>query len=126
MPDIDVDFCYERRQEVIDYVISKYGEDHVAQIVTFGTLAARAAIKDVGRALAMPYADVDRISKMIPTLADGTLDPISMATDTQCLNYQIPGGMLSNLISQLKMMNAIDKLDEALAETPKVRADLAE
>ena len=57
-------------------------------------------------------------------LADGTLDPISMATDTQCLNYQIPGGMLSNLISQLKMMNAIDKLDEALAETPKVRADL--
>ena len=67
MPDIDVDFCYERRQEVIDYVISKYGEDHVAQIVTFGTLAARAAIKDVGRALAMPYADVDRISKMIPT-----------------------------------------------------------
>lgn len=57
-------------------------------------------------------------------LADGTLDPISMATDTQCLNYQIPGGMLSNLISQLKMMNAIDKLDEALAETPKVRAEL--
>ena len=57
-------------------------------------------------------------------LADGTLDPISMSTDTQCLNYQIPGGMLSNLISQLKMMNAIDKLDEALAETPKVRADL--
>ncbi len=67
MPDIDVDFCYERRQEVIDYVIRKYGEDHVAQIITFGTLAARAAIKDVGRALAMPYADVDRISKMIPT-----------------------------------------------------------
>ena len=57
-------------------------------------------------------------------LKDGTLDPISMATDTQCLNYQIPGGMLSNLISQLKTMNAIDKLDEALAETPKVRADL--
>lgn len=67
MPDIDVDFCYERRQEVIDYVISKYGEDHVAQIITFGTLAARAAIKDVGRALDMPYAEVDRISKMIPT-----------------------------------------------------------
>ncbi len=67
MPDIDIDFCYERRQEVIDYVIAKYGEDHVAQIITFGTLAARAAIKDVGRALAMPYAEVDRISKMIPT-----------------------------------------------------------
>ena len=67
MPDIDIDFCYERRQEVIDYVIDKYGDDHVAQIITFGTMAARAAIKDVGRALAMPYADVDRISKMIPT-----------------------------------------------------------
>ena len=67
MPDIDVDFCYERRQEVIDYVIEKYGESHVAQIITFGTMAARAAIKDVGRALAMPYADVDRVSKMIPT-----------------------------------------------------------
>ncbi len=57
-------------------------------------------------------------------IKDGTLNPISMATDTQCLNYQIPGGMLSNLISQLKMMNALDRLDEALAETPKVRADL--
>ena len=57
-------------------------------------------------------------------IKDGTLDPISLTTDTQCLNYQIPGGMLSNLISQLKMMNAIDKLDQALAETPKVRADL--
>lgn len=67
MPDIDIDFCYERRQEVIDYVIEKYGETHVAQIITFGTMAARAAIKDVGRALAMPYADVDRVSKMIPT-----------------------------------------------------------
>lgn len=66
MPDIDIDFCYERRQEVIDYVIRKYGDDHVAQIITFGTLAARAAIKDVGRALAMPYSEVDRVSKMIP------------------------------------------------------------
>lgn len=74
MPDIDVDFCYERRQEVIDYVIRKYGEDHVAQIITFGTMAARAAIKDVGRALAMPYADVDRVSKMIPTELGITID----------------------------------------------------
>lgn len=54
MPDIDIDFCYERRQEVIDYVIRKYGEANVAQIITFGTMAARAAIKDVGRALACP------------------------------------------------------------------------
>ena len=66
MPDIDIDFCYERRQEVIDYVIKKYGEDHVAQIITFGTMAARAVIRDVGRALNIPYGDVDRIAKMIP------------------------------------------------------------
>ena len=66
MPDIDVDFCYERRQEVIDYVVKKYGEDKVSQIVTFGTLGAKQAIKDVGRVLGFPYDDVDRISKMIP------------------------------------------------------------
>ncbi len=66
MPDIDIDFCYERRQEVIDYVVKKYGEDHVAQIITFGTMAARNAIRDVGRAIAMPYSDVDKIAKMIP------------------------------------------------------------
>ena len=66
MPDIDIDFCYERRQEVINYVIEKYGADHVSQIITFGTMAARNAIRDVGRALDMPYSDVDRIAKMIP------------------------------------------------------------
>lgn len=66
MPDIDIDFCYERRQEVIDYVVKKYGKDRVAQIITFGTMAARAAIRDVGRALNIPYADVDAIAKMIP------------------------------------------------------------
>ena len=66
MPDIDIDFCYERRQEVIDYVVEKYGEDRVAQIITFGTMAARAVIRDVGRALDIPYGDVDIIAKMIP------------------------------------------------------------
>lgn len=66
MPDIDVDFCFERRQEVIDYVVGKYGKDRVVQIVTFGTMAARAVIRDVGRALNMPYAQRDAISKMIP------------------------------------------------------------
>jgi len=66
MPDFDIDFCYERRQEVIDYVNEKYGKDHVAQIITFGTMAAKAVIRDVGRALAMPFADVDRVAKMIP------------------------------------------------------------
>ena len=74
MPDIDVDFCFENRQKVIDYVNEKYGENRVAQIITFGTLAARAAIKDVGRALAMPYADVDKVSKMIPMELGITID----------------------------------------------------
>lgn len=66
MPDIDVDFCYERRQEVIDYVVRKYGKDRVVQIVTFGTLAARNVIRDVGRVLDLPYAIVDEVAKMIP------------------------------------------------------------
>src|SRR6202158_1236483 len=67
MPDIDIDFCMNRRGEVIDYVTRKYGRENVAQIITFGTMAAKAAIKDVGRAMDIPYADVDRIAKMIPT-----------------------------------------------------------
>ncbi|MBH1939268.1 DNA polymerase III subunit alpha [Mobilitalea sibirica] len=67
MPDIDIDFCFERRQEVIDYVTAKYGKDKVVQIVTFGTMAARAVIRDVGRALDLSYAQVDIVAKMIPT-----------------------------------------------------------
>ncbi|HZJ82570.1 MAG TPA: DNA polymerase III subunit alpha, partial [Clostridia bacterium] len=74
MPDIDIDFCFERRQEVIDYVVEKYGDDRVAQIITFGTMAARAAIRDVGRALNLPYADVDRAAKMIPFEIGMTVD----------------------------------------------------
>ena len=74
MPDIDVDFCFERRQEVIDYVVRKYGKDRVVQIVTFGTLAARGVIRDVGRVLDMPYAQVDTIAKMIPTELNITID----------------------------------------------------
>lgn len=66
MPDIDIDFCIRRRQEVIDYVNKKYGADHVAQIVTFGTMAARAAVRDVGRVMGMTYQDVDRVAKLIP------------------------------------------------------------
>lgn len=66
MPDIDIDFCYERRQEVIDYVVRKYGKDRVVQIVTFGTMAARGVIRDVGRVLDLPYAYVDKLAKMIP------------------------------------------------------------
>ncbi|MEE1052862.1 MAG: DNA polymerase III subunit alpha [Acutalibacteraceae bacterium] len=74
MPDFDVDFCYVNRQKVIDYVIEKYGEDHVAQIVTFGTMAARAAVRDVGRAMDIPYATCDKIAKLIPQSAGMTLE----------------------------------------------------
>ncbi|MCD7883856.1 MAG: DNA polymerase III subunit alpha [Lachnospiraceae bacterium] len=74
MPDIDVDFCFERRQEVIDYVVRKYGKDRVVQIVTFGTLAARGVIRDVGRVMDLPYALCDSISKMVPKELDITLD----------------------------------------------------
>ena len=74
MPDFDVDFCYERRSEAIEYVIGKYGSDHVAQIVTFGTLAAKAAIRDVGRAMGLPYNVVDNIAKQVPNELNITID----------------------------------------------------
>ncbi len=83
MPDIDIDFCMNRRGEVIEYVTHKYGRDNVAQIITFGTMAAKAAIKDVGRAMDMPYSDVDRIAKMVPTtlnikLADALTESVAL------------------------------------------------
>jgi DNA polymerase-3 subunit alpha len=74
MPDFDIDFCYERRQEVIDYVIKKYSSTHVAQIITFGTMAAKGAVRDVGRALGMSYASVDKVAKLIPFAINMTLD----------------------------------------------------
>ncbi|NLO86767.1 MAG: DNA polymerase III subunit alpha [Clostridiales bacterium] len=74
MPDLDIDFCYERRQEVIDYVTRKYGSDHVAQIITFGTMKAKAVVRDVGRALGMSYASVDQVAKAIPFALDMTLE----------------------------------------------------
>ncbi len=74
MPDFDIDFCYEKRQQVIDYVVAKYGADHVAQIITFGTMAARGAIRDVGRAMAVPYAQVDAVAKLVPNELHMTLD----------------------------------------------------
>ena len=74
MPDIDVDFCFERRQEVIDYVVEKYGKDRVVQIVTFGTMAARGVIRDVGRVLDLPYAQVDTVAKMIPSELNITIE----------------------------------------------------
>ena len=73
LPDIDMDFCMERRGEVINYVVDKYGKDHVAQIITFGTLGAKAAIRDVGRVLEIPYAEVDRVAKLVPNQLNMTL-----------------------------------------------------
>jgi DNA polymerase III subunit alpha len=74
MPDIDIDFCMRRRGELIDYVTQKYGRENVAQIITFGTMAAKAAIKDVGRAMDIPYGEVDRLAKLVPTTLGITLD----------------------------------------------------
>ena len=81
MPDIDTDFCFERRDEVIEYVTQKYGADRVAQIVTFGTMAARAAVRDVGRVMGVPLADVDRIAKLIPNIPTNPVT-IRQAIDT--------------------------------------------
>ena len=86
MPDFDVDFCYERRQEVIDYVARKYGEGHVAQIITFGTMAAKAVVRDVARVLRVPYADADRLAKLIPNVLKITLhDAIQLNTELKAL-----------------------------------------
>lgn len=88
MPDIDVDFCYERRQEVIDYVVRKYGKDRVVQIVTFGTLAARGVIRDVGRVMDLPYAFVDSIAKMIPQELNITIDKALKMNSELRKNYE--------------------------------------
>ena len=91
MPDIDVDFCFERRQEVIDYVVRKYGKDQVAQIVTFGTLAAKGVVRDVGRVLDMPYARCDAIAKMIPGDLGMTLEKaLKQSTDLRNAYNQDP------------------------------------
>ena len=74
MPDIDVDFCFEKRERVIEYVTNKYGKDNVAQIITFGTMKSKAAVRDVGRALGIPYANVDQIAKLIPATLDISIE----------------------------------------------------
>ena len=85
MPDIDIDFCYNRRDEVIEYVTRKYGSDHVSQIITFGTMAARAAIRDVGRALGMSYADVDTVARAVPQELNITIDMALRLPDLKAL-----------------------------------------
>ena len=81
MPDIDMDFQDDRRDEVLHYVIDKYGSDRVAQIITFGTLGAKAALRDVGRALGMSYGDVDRIARMVPFKARGLEDALEVSPE---------------------------------------------
>ncbi len=108
MPDIDVDFCYERRQEVIDYVTQKYGSDRVAQIVTFGTLAARGVIRDVGRVMDLPYATCDKIAKMVPMELGITIDKaLAMSSDLRTL-YETDSEITS-LIDMAKRLEGLPR-----------------
>ena len=108
MPDIDIDFCFERRQEVIDYVVEKYGSDRVVQIVTFGTLAARGVIRDVGRVMDLPYAFVDNIAKMVPTELNMTLErAFSMNPELRRV-YQ-EDGQVRELIDMSKRLEGLPR-----------------
>jgi DNA polymerase-3 subunit alpha len=108
MPDIDIDFCFRRRDEVIHYVTEKYGRDNVAQIITFGTMAAKAVIRDVGRALGMPYPDVDRIAKMIPTALDATIDK-ALAEVEQLRNLYENDGTIHELIDLSRKLEGLTR-----------------
>lgn len=108
MPDFDIDFCYERRQEVIDYVIRKYGEDHVAQIVTFGTMAAKGSIKDVGRALGIPYSTVDSISKLIPAELNITIDK-ALETSSELRSRYANDEQIKNLIDMSRKIEGMPR-----------------
>ncbi len=88
LPDIDIDFCFKRRGNVIDYVMNKYGRDNVAQIITFGTMAARAVIRDAGRGLDIPYIEVDKIAKMVPSELDTTIDKAIASVPALKENYE--------------------------------------
>ena len=108
MPDIDVDFCYERRQEVIDYVVDKYGKDCVVQIVTFGTMAARAVIKDVGRVLDLPYAMVDNIAKMVPREIGITIDK-ALKENPDLRNAYDSDPQIKDLIDKSKRLEGLPR-----------------
>ena len=107
MPDIDIDFCYERREEIIKYVKEKYGEKNVTQIITFGTMAARAVIRDVGRVLKMSYGEVDKIAKMIPAAIGMTIDKAL------------------TLVPELKKLSEQDEIHRKLIENSKILEGLA-
>ena len=108
MPDIDVDFCFERRQEVIDYVVRKYGKDRVVQIVTFGTLAARGVIRDVGRVMDLPYAFVDSIAKMIPQELNITIDKALKENPELRQTYE-NDEQVKNLIDMAKRLEGLPR-----------------
>ena len=108
MPDIDVDFCYERRQEVIDYVVEKYGKDRVVQIVTFGTLAPRNCIRDVGRALDLPYATVDTVAKMIPNEIGITIEK-ALKGNQDLRNLYQGDGEIKYLIDMAKRLEGLPR-----------------
>ena len=108
MPDIDVDFCFERRQEVIDYVVRKYGADRVVQIVTFGTMAARGVIRDVGRVMDLPYAFVDSIAKMIPKELNITLDK-SLSMNPELKKLYEEDSQVRELIDMSKRLEGLPR-----------------
>ena len=108
MPDIDVDFCFERRQEVIDYVVEKYGKDRVVQIVTFGTMAARGVIRDVGRVMDLPYAQCDSIAKMIPTELNITIDK-AMKMNPELRNLYESDDTVKKLIDMSKRLEGLPR-----------------
>lgn len=108
MPDFDIDFCYVRRQEVIDYVIRKYGADHVAQIITFGTMAARGAIRDVGRALAIPYAEVDSVAKLVPMELGMTIEK-AMSSSADLRKKYEENPKLKELIDMAKKLEGMPR-----------------
>ena len=108
LPDIDIDFCYERRQEVIDYVTKKYGRENVAQIITFGTMQARAVLRDVGRVMAIAYADVDRIAKMIPAELDMTLKK-ALESEPELNNLYKNDPQISKLINTAMSLEGLNR-----------------
>lgn len=108
MPDFDIDFSDERRQEMIDYVVRRYGEDHVAQIITFGTMAARGSIRDVGRAMAMPYAKVDSVAKLVPMELNMTLErALQMSPDLKTLYDTDP--QIKDLIDMARQLEGMPR-----------------
>ena len=108
LPDIDIDFCYERRQEVIDYVTQKYGQENVAQIITFGTMQARAVIRDVGRVMGIAYADVDRIAKMIPPDPSKTLKD-ALVSEPELANLYKNDSQITQLIDTALSLEGLNR-----------------